>query len=94
MSRGFVFACDMFKLGRIAFTHEPMVVVPDDVDFNAHGHLHDNTHRLFEPGPKHRLVAIERTDYAPVLVEKAIRVCCTAVKPTAVTGRGGHVSPG
>ena len=73
MARGFAFACDMFELGRIVFSHRPITTVPDDVAFNVHGHLHTGEHRPFDAGPKHRLVAIENTDYAPMLIEKVTR---------------------
>jgi calcineurin-like phosphoesterase family protein len=73
MERGFAFACDMFELGKIIFTHAPLEVIPAHVNFNLHGHLHTGEHRPFEPGPKHRLISLERSDYAPVLVEKATR---------------------
>jgi calcineurin-like phosphoesterase family protein len=73
MERGFAFACDMFELGKIIFTHAPLEVIPVHVSFNLHGHLHTGEHRPFEPSLKHRLISLERTNYAPVLIEKVLR---------------------
>lgn len=73
MERGFAFACDSFELGGILFTHRPRLIVPEHIDFNVHGHLHNTGRHLFTPGPKHRLVALEYSNYSPVRVEKITR---------------------
>lgn len=73
MERGFAFACDAFTLGKVLFTHEPVKVVPEEVNYNVHGHLHAGVHRAFVAGPKHRLMSLEASGYAPVSVEKLAR---------------------
>lgn len=73
MERGFSFACEAFELHRILFTHEPQLLVPDHALFNVHGHLHGNGHRSFNSGTKHRLMALEYSNYSPVLIEKIVR---------------------
>ena len=65
---GFVFAADMFVLGNVAFSHKPLNSLSDGCEFNVHGHLH--LHRGYkEKQPWHRLLAMEQTDYKPVLLE-------------------------
>lgn len=61
----------------ILFSHRPM---PDDnwYDFNVHGHFHNSDHRSQEPellaikNDKQKLLAIEYTNYRPVLLHKFI----------------------
>ena len=74
---GWDFVCDLFvlkKFGkRIVFSHEP--IPQHGADLNIHGHWHDNDHRI-EPdfyhwyGDKHRLLALEHTNYKPVELHK------------------------
>ncbi len=62
---------------RLAFSHIP---IADDgsYDINIHGHFHNSDHRSTEPElqalytPKHRLLALEYTNYQPVLLDKFI----------------------
>ncbi len=57
---------------KIMFSHYPLVV-PEGVDFNIHGHFHDNGHRkkdfLTMLDNRHLLLAIERTNYQAVTLE-------------------------
>jgi len=73
MNHGFEFACDAFEMGGVLFTHEPRVVVPEHIQFNIHGHLHEGNHREADLGPKHRLVSLEQLGYKPVRVEHVWR---------------------
>ena len=60
---------------RILFSHIP-VAQNDSWDINIHGHFHNSDHRSQEPellaikSPKHRLLALEYTNYQPVLLDK------------------------
>jgi len=94
MERGFAFACDAFELGGILFTHEPRVNVPEYVNYNVHGHLHAGVHREFESGPKHRLVSLEESGYAPVSVEKLVRQSRSPVTPSIDLLKGLHPADG
>ena len=74
MKRGWSLACDAFELGGVLFTHEPRDERDlDHVNYNVHGHLHEGTHRPFDPSPKHRLVALEKTGYGPILLDRVLR---------------------
>ena len=73
MSHGFEFACKACEMGGVLFTHEPRVVVPEHIQFNIHGRLHEGNHREGGHGPKHRLVSMERSNYKPVRVEHMCR---------------------
>jgi calcineurin-like phosphoesterase family protein len=61
---------------KVCLSHAP--VADFGFDINIHGHFHDNAHRSSEPefqaiyGPKHKLIALEYTDYKPVLLESVI----------------------
>lgn len=58
---------------KILFSHMPQTIGLDNYDCNIHGHLHDNVHRFPEYAhvltPKHFLLAMEHTNYEPVLLE-------------------------
>ena len=81
MKNGWDFVCDRFDLkifGKlIAFSHKPL---EDDKKFNIniHGHFHDTDHRIHDPEfnniltIKHKLLAIENTNYMPVSLQKFI----------------------
>lgn len=77
INKGFDFVCSYFMWKHCLFSHKPMDV-PDDVDWNIHGHLHDNEHRLWEPEifdvltEQHLLIALEQTNYEPVLFDDLI----------------------
>lgn len=78
VERGFDFVCERFEnkyFGKnIAFSHIP-VPFEDGLDFNVHGHMHGNTHRLkgelakFYDPSYHRDLAPELHHYAPVNLE-------------------------
>lgn len=57
---------------RILLTHRP--VLDGEYDINVHGHQHNNAHRDTESKKhsKQRLLAIEYTDYKPVLLRDFI----------------------
>lgn len=75
IEQGFNHCVDQIKYGKILFTHEP-VLVPENIDLNIHGHLHDNTHRAEEVkdilSKKHRLIALEVTGYKPIKLTELI----------------------
>jgi len=56
---------------KVILSHIP-VSIPEGVDFNLHGHFHNNSSRRWEEEmtntltPKHRLVSIEELSYAPI----------------------------
>lgn len=69
MRNGFDFVMDAFVLGNVVFSHRPMEVLPSGTEYNVHGHLHLNIHRVEEEwyDPKvHRHLALELVDYKPV----------------------------
>ena len=66
------------KFGQnITLSHKP-VEYDHWYTINIHGHFHDNDHRTYEPeliaisNDKQKLLAIENTNYCPVLLEKFI----------------------
>lgn len=82
MNNGWDFVTDGIRLRlfgkRILLTHIPQ---PWDgwYDINIHGHFHNADYRKQDPGlskiltDKHKLLALEYTDYKPVLIENFIK---------------------
>lgn len=82
MTNGWDFALKGLRLKvsgkRILLTHMPQ---PDDhwYDINIHGHFHNSDHRSHEPdlvkvkNEKHKLLALEYTNYQPVSLEDFIK---------------------
>ena len=76
LTHGWHFVCEQFTMTasrkRILFSHAP---VPDDgsYDVNVHGHLHNSGHRPAGDSSRRRLLAIEETDYQPVLLRTFLR---------------------
>lgn len=76
---GFDGVFDAVVVGDVLLSHRPQRVLPSGVRINVHGHFHNTDHRRLEPEynewydpSRHRLLAIEYTDYKPVkLVEFA-----------------------
>lgn len=72
MNKGFDFACDSFSLKYggvdILFTHKPTMF--HEHDLNVHGHLH-NVCKVDSVCP-HYLVALEYTNYEPILLDRII----------------------
>lgn len=71
MSNGFDFACDSFTWDRILFTHKPVMSIPEDIDFNIHGHWHNFLSNGETPPDywsplTHYKLALEDTKYKPV----------------------------
>jgi calcineurin-like phosphoesterase family protein len=76
LKNGFDFVCDAFVYNRILFTHIPQPVgMLDYFDYNVHGHFHNAPERYLEftTIEKHRLLALEYTDYYPVEFSKLIK---------------------
>lgn len=83
LAHGWDFVCDAFTLNKFGFytlfTHKPK---PDlgQFDINIHGHFHNSAHHMQEPELKgirtarHRLLALEYTNYAPVLLESFLEM--------------------
>lgn len=63
---------------RVLLSHIPQPIPDDSVDFNLHGHFHNNPPSRWEEKlvdvltPKHRLLSIEELQYKPVLLGWAI----------------------
>lgn len=75
---GFDFVADAIVLGSVVLSHKPLLVFPDGVQHNIHGHFHDNDHRSADVGDwydprKHFKLAVEETDYAPVRMDQLLR---------------------
>ena len=81
LSNGWDFICKRFSLKifgkKITFSHCP-ISWDGYYDINIHGHFHNTDHRRHEPQfndiltDKHKLLAIEYTNYQPVNLEKFI----------------------
>lgn len=62
---------------KIVFSHIP-IANDGSWDVNIHGHFHNSNHRAYEPEllrlytPNHLLLAIENTNYEPVLLNTLI----------------------
>lgn len=79
LAHGWDFVCEQFSdtyFGkRILFSHKP-IVWDGEYEVNIHGHFHNTDHRRLEPeflaerNGYQKLLAIEYTDYKPVLLEK------------------------
>lgn len=76
-NKGFAFVCDELRIGDVLLSHIPKPELPSDVRLNVHGHFHNTDHRRHEPeiaayydDTKHRLLALEYTDYEPVLMSE------------------------
>jgi calcineurin-like phosphoesterase family protein len=79
MNHGWSFVGEQISLrfgGRdILISHRPVDMKDSLFEINIHGHLHDNIHRIEEHsffGPKNHLLALERTNYQPVLLENIL----------------------
>lgn len=81
LEHGWDFVCDMFywkAFGKhILFSHTPKPKRSINFwDYNIHGHLHNNTHHLPQYKniltDKHLLLALENTNYLPVILENFI----------------------
>ena len=78
LDHGFSSVQEFLVIGQIYLTHKPASFLPPGCKLNIHGHLHTDIHRLEEfagvhPQSWHRLLAIECTDYSPVLLDEFIR---------------------
>lgn len=69
MRNGFDAAMDQMVWGNVVFSHKPVKTLPDDVEYNIHGHFHNSGHRASESwyNPTvHRKLAVEETEYKPI----------------------------
>jgi calcineurin-like phosphoesterase family protein len=78
LNKGFDLVCDHIVKENCVLSHRP-VPIPDGLDFNIHGHFHDNTlEHCFNCEPelkafysdRHKRYALEYTDYCPVLFDE------------------------
>lgn len=70
---GFAAAADMLVMGNVLFSHKPVEHLPTGVEFNIHGHFHNNNHRASESWYDvniHKKLAIEEVDYKPILLHQ------------------------
>lgn len=85
LRNGFDAVCDMLVLGDVLFSHKPVMVFPDGVTCNVHGHWHADNHRADEKNVawydprKHFKLALEETDYQPVQLQEFLAKCRSAV---------------
>lgn len=77
MNQGYDFVCDGFNWFPIAFSHHPLVKLPDKCSINIHGHLHnnpyDNPYDWFKQEDWHVLLALEHEGYGPILLEDFLK---------------------
>jgi len=81
--RGWDFVCEMLSntyFGKqILFSHVPLEKAGSH-DINIHGHFHNSGHRLDEATRRwydpsyHRKLALEETDYRPILLEAFLKL--------------------
>ena len=89
LSHGFDFVCESFTATyfgkKVLFTHIPTAHKLESIDFNVHGHLHGNTHRLTPELSAvydtsfYKDLAPDIHNYKPVDLE---RLLCTVQKET------------
>jgi len=82
LNNGWDFVCHKFSdtyFGKyIVFSHKPRQI-GDKIDLNIHGHFHNSEHRWREPEllarltERHKLFALEETNYQPVLLDTFIK---------------------
>lgn len=74
MKNGFDFACDTFSWSNVVFSHKPLMRFGDGIDYNIHGHWHNNGVEDDPPefwSPEtHFKFAVEDTNYSPVSLDK------------------------
>jgi len=69
---------DTYYGKKILFSHRPLPNWSNNgFDFNIHGHFHNSNHHIKDPewiqSPKHKLLAIENTNYCPVTLQHFIK---------------------
>jgi calcineurin-like phosphoesterase family protein len=69
MKRGFAFTGQGLLFGGVWFSHAPALVLPSNAVLNVHGHLHDGEHHGTNIPDHCKLLALEHTNYEPVLFE-------------------------
>lgn len=73
LEHGFEFVCDSFVLGDVLFTHWPAEIdLMKQYRLNVHGHTHDKSTDYLKPKKKYVCVSVEKTEYAPVLLEDVL----------------------
>jgi len=78
LSNGFDVVCQSIQIGDIILSHKPLFQFPDGARVNVHGHFHNTDHQRHEPRPwyskgRHRLLALEYTDYQPVELHEFVK---------------------
>lgn len=83
LDHGWPMVCNSFSFEmfgkNIMFSHYP-IAWDGYYDVNIHGHFHDTDHRRFEPqftkilNGYHKLLALEKTNYQPVLLRTFLGV--------------------
>lgn len=69
--RGFAVVCESIVIKDVLLSHKPQII-PAHIRLNVHGHFHNTDHHIHEPHfqailePRHRLLAVEYTNYKPV----------------------------
>lgn len=72
---GFHFVADYITLGNVILSHKPLEKFPDGVEYNIHGHQHNDAHRLAESAHfydpmRHFKLALEDVNYQPVQMQQ------------------------
>jgi len=83
LNRGWDFVGKLFMIDlygeRILFSHKPQKITDKTISLNIHGHFHNACHRWHDPKltdrvtDKHRLFALEYTNYQTVLLETFLK---------------------
>lgn len=87
LTHGWDFAAERFIIPtmglKIMFSHYPHPI-PDGVDYNIHGHFHDNEHRRIDfldmLNDQHLLLAIENTNFEALPLEDFFQLAITKNK--------------
>ena len=72
---GFHFVADYIALGNVILSHKPLESFPERVEYNIHGHQHNDAHRLAESAhfydpTRHFKLALEDVGYKPVQMQE------------------------
>lgn len=74
MRNGFDFVGDGLTWRDIYFSHIPVETLPDGCTINVHGHFHNNENHDGTIYSHSKLLAIEYTEYKPVLFESLYKL--------------------
>ena len=82
INAGYSLVCEKIQISRVILSHVPAILNEKEIELgiiNIHGHFHNVKRRRWEELYKkrltdnHYLLALEYTDYKPILLEKAKR---------------------